>query len=210
MIVPLLMMVAGGYLLIKSLFFPQNGAVDVPEKGKNKTVYILSGIIILVLIAGFYLTGNKEYQPSKVTTNGADGRVTEKVDFTVMHTLLSEKNFETANIPTTYWFYDESKLTNVVSGIKGETAFEFYEYTDGETTDEVYYKILADISPDMEQSESKEYETNLQNGGKIFTLTENGRVSIVIYQGNVVIYAHSPEEEKEVQNILVELGYYNE
>ena len=50
-----------------------------------------------------------------------------------VNTNLNERRFETANIPTTYWSYAENNLENVCAGVKGDTKFEFYEYTDGET-----------------------------------------------------------------------------
>lgn len=50
---------------------------------------------------------------------------------------------------------------HVVFGIKGDTAFEFYEYMDGKTTDGVYNCILYDVSPDIEQSDREKHETEL-------------------------------------------------
>lgn len=89
---------------------------------------------------------------------------------------------------------------------RGGTAFEFYEYTDGETTDGVYNRISYDVSRELEPDEREKYERMLQGGGKRFDFTENGVSSIVVYQGNIVIYAYFPEEEHEIQDMLEELG----
>ncbi len=190
MIVPILLLVVGGYLFLKSIFLNHKIIAHV---------CMFVGVSFFVIMIGFILLNRNE--------NPTDQRVMEKIDFAVVHTMLSERGFETANIPTTYWFYDENKLTNVVSGIKDDIIFEFYEYTDGKTTDGVYNSISYDISQDMEIVEREKYETELQNGGKMFELIKDGTYSVVMYKNNVVIYARSPEEQNEIQNILIEFGY---
>lgn len=190
MIVPVLLFLAGGYVFIKSIFLNHKRIADV---------CMLIGISLLVLMVGLALwNGNAEK---------SDKRVMKKVDFATVHSILKERDFETANIPTTYWFYDESKLTNVVSGMKDDMVFEFYEYMDDETTDGVYNRIVYDISQDLEQAEREQYETELQGSGKMFTLNKDGIHRIVLYKNNIVIYAHTSEEKNEIQDILAELGY---
>lgn len=132
-------------------------------------------------------------------------------DFHSVHTVLSNRKFETANRPTTYWFYGKNKLSNVVSGVKNDIFFEFYEYTDGETTDSVYNRISYDLSPDMEPDERDRLSVVLPcKSGKLFTLKENGILSIVAFWDNTVVYAHSPETSTEIEDILFELGYCQE
>lgn len=214
MIIPIILIAVGGYVFVKSLLSNHNREPRITrrteEESKHKAkitvISIFIGILFLVLLVrGNFPNGNVDRIP-KEHTKHTNSRITEKVNSADVHTILSERGFETANIPTTYWFYDKNKLRNVVSGIKGDTAFEFYEYTDNETTDGVYNRISHDISQDMEQNEREKHETDLQNSGKMFTLTENGTDSVVLYKNNVVIYAYSPEGENEIKDILTELG----
>lgn len=190
MIIPVLLFAAGCFLFIKSIFLNHKIIARV---------CMLAVIALLIIIIGFHLRNSSSNQSEKI--------ISEKVDATVVNTILSERGFETANIPTTYWFIDESKLRYVVSGIKENTAFEFYEYTDGETTDGVYNSISYDISQDLEPIERESYETELQNGGKIFSFIEGEIHSVVMYKDNIVIYAYSSQEQNEIQDILTELGY---
>ena len=67
----------------------------------------------------------------------------------------------------------------MVAGVKGETTFEFYEYSDGETTDGVYNRISYDIAPELEFDQRAEHETELPGGGKQFAITQNGVYSLV-------------------------------
>ena len=124
-----------------------------------------------------------------------------------VNTVLIEQGFETANIPTTYWFYDENKLTNVCAGIKDDTKFEFYEYTDGETTDGVYHSISYAVAQDMEFDERVQHETELPDGNKIFTVKIGGVYHLVMYQDNTVVYAYSPKSIDEINDILARIGY---
>lgn len=213
MVIPILLIVAGGYLLIRSLFFNPNRADRTYKtKESNYKVRNIVGCVIVVLIFLTFTVGGKLLKGNINRFQDGNEKQTDKnvirnADFTTVHTMLSERGFETANIATTYWFYDENKITNVVSGIKGDMAFEFYEYTDNETTDSVYNSILYDVSNALESSEREKCETMLQGGGKMFTLTENGVDSVVMYKGNIVIYAHYREGQSEIQDILEELGF---
>lgn len=178
---------------------------DRKYKIKNIIVYTLAGAFFISVImifnlaagnvAGFELPQYQNTQPSAVT------------DYYDVHDVLDERNFETANISTTYWEFDEEKLIHVISGIKEDVYFEYYEYTNNETVDSVYSRICYDISQDMEDSERTKHETELSGGGKMFTITEDGIYTAVLYEDNTVVYAHSPEKSTEINDILAELGY---
>ncbi|NLB37601.1 MAG: hypothetical protein GX824_10035, partial [Clostridiales bacterium] len=183
------------------------------NRGGNTVVKNIIRIIALILIAAFmvflsYLsTNNVKHPSSDPSKNQADTVKTSTPGFSDVQTVLSKRGFETANIPTTYWSIEENKLTNVVSGIKGDVAFEFYEYTDGKTVDLIFNQISYDISKDLEPDERDKHITELADGNKIFALTENGIYSVVIYKDNTLIYAHSLETSNEIQDVLAELGY---
>lgn len=175
---------------------------------KNAIKIIAFMLIAAMMVYLGYLAKNDIKLPAtEPPQNKTDVTQTDTPDFSDVHTILSERGFETANIPTTYWFIEENKLTNVVSGRKGGTAFEFYEYTNGETVDLVFNQISYDISKDMERDERDGHIVALPSGGKMMTLTQNGVYSVVIYQEDTLVYAHSSETSSEVQEILMELGY---
>lgn len=133
--------------------------------------------------------------------------ITQTIDFHDVNTVLIEKGFETANIPTTFWSYHENKLENVCAGVKGNSKFEYYEYTDNEAASLVYDEIMYDLISDEKANEQDKQETSLSHGGKMFTAVENGVDSLVLFQNNTVVYAHSPENLDEIREILTEFGY---
>ena len=120
---------------------------------------------------------------------------------------MHERGYETYEIPVTYWELDENKLMYVCAGVKGEDKFEFYEYSDVETTDLVYNQISYRVSPDMEPSEREKHETELPGGNKMFTAVVDGVYHLVMYQGNTVVYAYSPDSLDEINDILIQIGY---
>ena len=113
-------------------------------------------------------------------------------------------------MPTTYWFLDESKLMYVCAGAKGQSKFEFYEYTDGETTDGVYCAMVSDLSQDMEQQEREDCETVFSGGGRLFVRKQDGVYHLVMVQDNSVVYAYAPESLEEINEILLQIGYLKE
>lgn len=168
--------------------------------GKSLVVYGLFGLFFLgmfvVIVTGggqmFSIWSNQQSVPP---------------DFYDVHEVVYEAGFETANIPTTYWRYEEQKLGNVVSGLKDGAGFEYYEYYDDETVDLVYNQICSDIAPEMTAQPREEWSQSLPNGGEEFTLTRDGVTYYVLYWGNTVVYAHAPEGSEEITDLLVELRY---
>ncbi len=177
------------------------------HKVKNAIVYTIVGVFFLAFITCFFLATGRAMQPMQVP-NQATSSITETVDYYKVSSVLSQREYETANIPTTYWFLDEDKLTHVASGRKDDVAFEFYEYSDATSTDGVYNRIVYDMTEEMEGNQQKKHESDLQGGGKIFTMTESGISTVALYQGNTVVYAYSPEGSTEIEIILEELGYW--
>lgn len=196
---------------------PDERTAEIPEAKKTEErrkfrvkdiiVYTIVGALFLTVLVGFHLGLAGVVANMQPTQNTEQTTPPKKIAFDDVNTILRNRGFETANIPTTCWFYDENKLANVTAGIKGDTRFEFYEYTDGETTGEVYNRISCDIAQDMEFKERSEHETALPHGGKLFTVTQNGVSSFVLCQNNTVVYAYSPEYANEIHDILSEIGY---
>ena len=182
------------------------------EKGgesrkKNIIVYAIVGAFFMTVLIGFHL-GMADVFSNLQTISGREELAgVQNISFNDVNTVLLEKGFETANIPTTYWFYDENKLTNVAAGSKDSSKFEFYEYIDGETVEGVYNSISYDISQDVNINERAEHETNLASGGRMFTVTQNGVCYFVLYKNNTVIYAHSPKASNKIHEVLTQIGY---
>jgi len=122
-------------------------------------------------------------------------------------TLLNGKGYQTANIPTSYWEIDESKLLHVAAGVKGGSKFEFYGYSDDKTVDLVYNQIVYLTAPELENPERESHETVLPEGNKMFTIVIEGVYYLVMYRNDTVIYAYSPNSLKEIKEILTGIGY---
>ena len=168
--------------------------------GKSLVVYGLFGLFFLGMFVVIVTGGGQMFS---IWSN----QQSVAPDFYDVHEVVYEAGFETANIPTTYWRYEEQKLGNVVSGLKDGAGFEYYEYYDDETVDLVYNQICSDIAPEMTAQPREEWSQSLPNGGERCTLTRDGVTYDVLYWGNTVVYAYAPEGSEEITDLLVELNY---
>lgn len=170
---------------------------------KSIVVYVVVGTFLLGILF-FLMTGISGIsQPQQ----HLQSQQTAILNHSELIALLNEKGYETANIPTTYWEINESKLLNVAAGVKGDSKFEFYEYSDDETVDLVYNQIVYLTAPELENVERENYETNLPDGNRIFTISIDGVYYLVMYRNNTVIYAYSPDSLNEIKEILTGIGY---
>ena len=168
--------------------------------GKSLVVYGLVGLFFLGMFVVIVTGGGQMFS---IWSN----QQSVAPDFYDVHEVVYEAGFETANIPTTYWRYEEQKLGNVVSGLKDGAGFEYYEYYDDETVDLVYNQICSDIAPEMTAQPREEWSQSLPNGGERCTLTRDGVTYEVLYWGNTVVYAYAPEGSDEISDLLAELHY---
>lgn len=183
----------------------ENSNVAFPQKHKHRG--LIFNIVIVILFLIFVrkamwpmITGENSKQPSVSTE--------KLMDYLEVKGLLEEKGFNTVNMPTSYWFFDEDKLLYVASGENGESKVEFYEYSDGETTDGVYNRISYDFNQDLEFKEREKYERKLEQGGKIFEISVDGIDNIVAYRDNTVVYGRCSEQERdEIVKIIEKIGY---
>lgn len=186
----------------------QEEELEARQRRQNKTfltkkslvVYGLVGLYFLGLFVVIITGGGQIFR-------AGDNQQRVAPDFYDVHTVVTEAGFETANIPTTYWMYEEKKLGNVVSGLKDGAGFEYYEYYDDETVDLVYNQICSDIAPEMTDQPREEWSQSLPDGGERCTLTRDGVTYDVLYWGNTVVYAHAPEGSEEITDLLVKLRY---
>lgn len=175
---------------------------------KSIIAYIVTGVFFLAIQTVFMFAVASIVQNHYKVANSPSQEISSfEINHIVVNTAVSKRGFETANIPTTFWQYDEDKLRNVISGIKDGSAFEYYEYSDGDSVEFVFNQISYSISENIEPSEHEKYISELDGGGKIFVLRENGVLSIVLYKENTAVYAYSPEDSDEIEDILSELGY---
>ena len=186
----------------------QEEKLEARQRRQNKTFFTGKSLVVYGLVGLFFLgmfvvivTGGG--QMFSIWSN----QQSVAPDFYDVHEVVYEAGFETANIPTTYWRYEEQKLGNVVSGLKDGAGFEYYEYYDDETVDLVYNQICSDIAPEMTAQPREEWSQSLPNGGERCTLTRDGVTYEVLYWGNTVVYAYAPEGSEEITDLLVELNY---
>lgn len=175
------------------------------NQGKSIVVYTLVGAFFLGLLFFFMMqiVGVTQSQQQQ----SQQSQQTAIVTHGDLITLLNEKGYETANIPTTYWDMDEDKLLHVAAGVKGGSKFEFYGYSDDETVDLVYDQIVYLTAPDLDSSERESYETSLSDGNKMFTIVMDGVHYLVMYRNDTVIYAYSSDSLNEINEILTDIGY---
>lgn len=81
------------------------------------------------------------------------------------------------------------------------------KYSDDETVDLVYNQIVHLTAPELENVERENYETNLPDGNRIFTISIDGVYYLVMYRNDTVIYAYSPDSLNEIKEILTGIGY---
>ncbi len=176
---------------------------------RNMPVYILIVIIVLVAYIGVNLGMASVSQISNQGRNDTDIQSnytnTYKLEFSAVHTVLNDRGFETANIPTTYWYFDEDNLENVVAGKKENCKFEFYEYTNGSAAEEVYNCILNELAKNTQPSSLKEHEKSLNNGGKIVVYEDGNTKHFLLCKNDVIVYTYAPDDT-EILEILDAFG----
>lgn len=166
---------------------------------KNIIVYSFVGVLLCGILF-FFMLGILGISHSNQNRNAISIRAD-------LITILNKKDYETSNVPTTYWELDENKLEHIAAGVKGNSKFEFYGYSDGETVDLVYNRIIYFAVGEMANTEIASHETTLPNGNKMFTVKNDGVYYLVMYQNDTVIYAYSPDSLNEINEILTEIGY---
>lgn len=176
---------------------------------KNAVVYIAVGALLFGFLL-FFMSAVASLVSSNQSANSTDTSNSNQTAIEIrarLTEILDEKGYETANVPTTYWEIDKSKLENVAAGTKGKSKFEFYGYTNGKTVDLVYNQIVYLSFPELESTERESRETDLGEGGKIFTCESNGMYFLVMYKNDTVIYAYSSDTLDDIKEILTEIGY---
>lgn len=188
-----------------------------PHRKRNIVVYSLAGLFfagvlsVILLAAGGVLQGyefiNSPAEPSSETQPVFDTQQALSTAYPV-ESVLNTYGFETGTGVTSFWEFDQNKLTYEIYGDKDSAVFEYYEYTDSATVNTVYDRIIESIWPGMEQEERAAHERALPRGGKMFDLTDeyNSRY-IVLYQENTVIYALFMQNTDEIDQILIDLSY---
>lgn len=130
------------------------------------------------------------------------------MDHLEVRELLEQRGFDTVDMPTSYWFFDENKLMYVASGKKDTSKIEFYEYRDDKTTDGVYNRISYDFNQNLELKDRAKYERKLKHGGKVFEMAISGTYKMVAFKDNTVVYGSSLEQDcNEILKIVEEMGY---
>lgn len=98
-----------------------------------------------------------------------------------VETALKQKGYETYEIPVTYWEYDEEKLVDVRAGVKDGSKFEFYDYSNGDTVDGVYNRIVYNLTADWEHTDRDAHQMDMPGGGKRFHAIIGGVHQLCVY-----------------------------
>lgn len=173
------------------------------DRTKNIIVYAIVGALFFGVLF-FFMAGTAGIVHSEQMQKFSQSAISIQAE---LITVLNEKGYETANVPTTYWEFDENKLEHIAAGVKGDGRFEFYGYSDGETVDLVYNQIVYCTAPDMENAERENHEVLLPDGNRMFTALIDEVYYLVMYRNDTVIYAYSSDSLGEINEILAEIGY---
>lgn len=200
-----LVLAAGGALYRRGHPLDPVAAEKLREKHQAERAYsrahlgktaARAAVPVGVLLAVLYIFGS----------GAASGR-TETPDPVHFAQILQEKGYETADVSLTYGRIDRNKLTQAIAGAKGGSRVECYRYADDKTVDLVYNQISYETAPDLEPRARESHETALSGGGKMFTIVTDGMYYLVLFRGDTLIYACSPDSLTEINEILVETGY---
>lgn len=173
---------------------------------KSIAVYTLVGIFFFGIML-FFMLGISGITQSRQTQKPQRTAITIRAD---LITILGEKGYETANVPTTYWMIDEEKLHHVAAGVKGESRFEFYGYSDEDTVESAYERIVYLTAQKADGREFESREEPLSDGGKMTSIVSGGVYYLVMYKNDTVIYALSPDSSDEISEIAAAVGYFAE
>ena len=158
----------------------------------------------MLLIAGVDFT--------HIGTHGLSGKpsYSSSISRENVNAVLKEKGYETAEIPVTYWDIDENKLMYVCAGVKGDSAnLNIMNIIMAKQSISYTIRFHTTFRRIWNQRSEKKHETELSNDNKMFTIAVDGVYYLVLYQGNMLIYAYSPESLDEINDILIKLGYLN-
>lgn len=200
-----LVLAAGGALYRRGHPLDPVAAEKLREKHQAERAYsrahlgktaARAAVPVGVLLAVLYIFGS----------GAASGR-TETPDPVHFAQILQEKGYETADVSLTYGRIDRNKLTQAIAGAKGGSRVECYRYADDKTVDLVYNQISYETAPDLEPRARESHETALSGGGKMFTIVADGVYYLVLFRGDTLIYACSPDSLTEINEILAETGY---
>lgn len=166
-----------------------------------KVIIVVLFLILVLNVLWPMITEIKKVPPTSEM-------VEKLMDHLEVRELLEQRGFDTVDMSTSYWFFDENKLMYVASGKKETSKIEFYEYRDDKTTDGVYNRISYDFNQNLESKDRAKYERKLKHGGKVFEMTISGTYKVVAFKDNTVVYGSGLEQDcNEILKIVEEMGY---
>lgn len=188
----------------------QEEELEARQRRQNKTFLTKKSLVVYGLVGLFFLGmfvliasgGGQIFRAQPTQSLGVDPPTMNDVD-----TMLYAMGFDTEDVSTSYWMYEESKLEQQVAGTTRDERFEFYVYSDDDGSLGAYNAICYDLTRDLEPDQRDAYEEPLPFGGEGFTYTKDGMTYYVLYWGNTVVYAHAPEGSEEITDLLVKLRY---
>lgn len=161
---------------------------------KNKTVFIVLGIILVLLIGGgitLFLSLNKE----KVSMTA-----------TQFKTSMEEKDFVITDATNQFSGYDYIEQVYIASSSDYSYQIEFYELSDEDYAITLYNNNKS-IFKSSEGNVAGETNVDMKNYSK-YTLLTNGKYKVVSRIDNTVVYLNVDSSKKDsVKNILKKLGY---
>ena len=160
---------------------------------KKKTLFIVLGIILVLVIGGIALFSSLNKEKESMTASE-------------FKTLMEGKGFVVSDATSQFSQYDYVEQVYVAAPSDYSYKIEFYELSD-ETYATAFYNNNKSIFESTKSGASTESNINGKNYSK-YTLTSNGKYMVVSRVANTVAFVNVSSDLKDnVNTILKELGY---
>lgn len=160
---------------------------------KKKTLFIILGIILVLLIGGIALFSSLNKEKESMTASQ-------------FKTLMEERGFVVSDATSQFSEYDYVEQVYVAAPSDYSYKIEFYELSDVEYATS-FYNNNKSIFESSKGNTSGETSVSMNNYAK-YTLSTSGKYKVVSRIDNTVVYLNVDSDNKDVvKDLLDEIGY---
>lgn len=168
----------------------------------NKTIALGIQLVMFAVLIFMIV----QFAKVVVTTENYRGEINKSISYSDVADALEDRGYETRDVQAKYEDMDMVHHYKSLAGVKGDSCFEFHQYTEDGSPDGVYDIIIFGFTGDTSPDAAAQYETPLENGRKFEKVYDDTRY-VIAYKDNTVIYAEEPVKSNDVDEILGEIGY---
>ncbi len=160
---------------------------------KKKTLFIVLGIILVLVVGGIALFSSLNKEKESMTASE-------------FKTLMEGKGFVVSDATNQFAQYDYVKQVYVAAPSDYSYKIEFYELSDVEYAT-MFYNNNKSIFESSKGNASGETSVSMKNYSK-YSLSTGGKFKVVSRIDNTVVYLNVDSDNKDtVKKLLDELGY---